>query len=145
MFRGRSRHTLDDKGRLAIPARFKETLNRKEESCLVVTNYINCLRAYAKDDWRIIETKAASLSTMDDTVNTYLRYYIGGAQECELKQGRITLPPDLRDIAGLSKEVVLVGALNMFEIWDKDRWEAEFSRAKVDFKELSKSLKELGI
>jgi MraZ protein len=145
MFRGRSRHTLDEKGRLAIPARFKETLNRKEESCLVVTNYINCLRAFAKDDWRVIEDKAAKLSTMDTTVNTYLRYYIGGAQECELKQGRITLPPDLREIAGLSKEVVLVGALNMFEIWDKDRWEVEFNQAMGDFKNLSQSLKELGI
>ena len=145
MFRGRSRHTLDDKGRLAIPARFKDTLNRKEESCLVVTNYNDCLRAFAKDDWRIIEDRAANLSTMDETVNTYLRYYIGGAQECELKQGRITLPLDLRDIAGLSKEVVLVGALKMFEIWDKDRWETEFNRAKGDFKGLGPSFKELGI
>ncbi len=145
MFRGRSRHTLDDKGRLAIPARFKETLNRKEESCLVVTNYVNCLRAYAKDDWRIIEDKASKLSTMDNAVNTYLRYYIGGAQECELKQGRITLPPDLREIAGLNKEVVLIGELKMFEIWDRDCWETEFSRAMGDFKDVSQSLKDLGI
>ena len=145
MFRGRSKHTLDDKGRLAIPARFKDTLNRKEESCLVVTNYINCLRAYAKEDWRIIEDKASKLSTMDNAVNTYLRYYIGGAQECELKQGRITLPPDLRNIAGLSKEVVLIGQLTMFEIWDKDLWEVEFGSAKDDFKIISQSLKDLGI
>ena len=81
MFRGRSRHTLDEKGRLAIPARFKETLKQKEESCLVVTNYLNCLWAFAKDDWRIIENKAANLSLMDRSVNTYRRYFISGAQE----------------------------------------------------------------
>ena len=65
MFRGRSKHTLDEKGRLAIPARFKQILKQKEESCLVVTNHLNCLWAFAKDDWRIIEEKAANLSLMD--------------------------------------------------------------------------------
>jgi len=145
MFRGRSRHTLDDKGRLAIPARFKDTLKLREESCLVVTNYINCLWAFAKDDWRIIEDKAANLSLMDSAVNTYRRYFISGAQECPIKQGRITLPPDLREIAGLSKEVVLVGELKLFEIWDKDRWENEFQRAMGEFNEASQSLSELGI
>ena len=145
MFRGRSKHTLDEKGRLAIPARFKETLKHKEESCLVVTNYLNCLWAFAKDDWRIIEDKAANLSLMDSAVNNYRRYFISGAQECPLKQGRITIPPDLRDIAGLKKDVVLVGELKLFEIWDKDRWEEEFQRAMSNFPEASQALSELGI
>ncbi|MDB9822714.1 division/cell wall cluster transcriptional repressor MraZ [Deltaproteobacteria bacterium] len=145
MFRGRSRHTLDEKGRLAIPARFKETLKQKEESCLVVTNYLKCLWAFAKDDWRIIEDKAANLSLMDRSVNTYRRYFISGAQECLLKQGRITLPPDLREIAGLKKEVVLVGELKLFEIWDRESWEQEFQRAMGSFPEASQALSELGI
>lgn len=145
MFRGRSRHTLDEKGRLAIPARFKDTLKLKEESCLVVTNHINCLWAFAKDDWRVIEDKAANLSLMDSAVNTYRRYFISGAQECPIKQGRITLPPDLREIADLKKEVVLVGELNLFEIWDKDRWDDEFRRAMGDFQKVSPSLSEFGI
>lgn len=145
MFRGRSRHTLDEKGRLAIPARFKDTLKLKEESCLVVTNHINCLWAFAKDDWRVIEDKAANLSLMDSAVNTYRRYFISGAQECLIKQGRITLPPDLREIADLKKEVVLVGELNLFEIWDKDRWDDEFRRAMGDFQKVSPSLSEFGI
>ena len=145
MFRGRSRHTLDEKGRLAIPARFKDTLKLKDESFLIVTNYINCLWAFAKDDWRVIEEKVAKLSLMDSAVNTYRRYFISGAQECEIKQGRITLPPDLRATAGLGKEVVLVGELNLFEIWDKDRWDEEFSRAMGDFKDASQALKDFGI
>ena len=145
MFRGRSKHTLDEKGRLAIPARFKETLKRKEETCIVVTNHLNCLWAFAKDDWRVIEEKAADLSLMNSDVNTYRRYFISGAQECPLKQGRITIPPDLRDIAALEKEVVLVGELNLFEIWDRENWEKEFERARKSFSEASNALSELGI
>lgn len=145
MFRGRSKHTLDEKGRLAIPARFKEALNAKGSSCLVLTNHYNCLWAFAQDDWRIIEEKAAGLSLFDNAVNAYRRYFISGAQECLIKQGRITIPPDLREIAGLNKEIVLVGELKLFEIWDKEKWDAEFQSAKESFPGLSQSLSELGI
>jgi MraZ protein len=136
MFRGRSKHTLDEKGRLAIPARFKENLTVKGSSCLVLTNHFNCLWAFAQDDWKLIEEKAANLSLLDNAVNTYRRYFISGAHECPLKQGRITIPPDLREIAGLNKEVVLVGELKLFEIWE---------RAMASFPEASQSLSELGI
>jgi len=145
MFRGRSRHTLDEKGRLAIPARFKEVLNKKEDECLVLTNHYNCLWAFSHDDWKVIEEKAAGLSLFDRAVNTYRRYFISGAQECPLKQGRITIPPDLREIAELKKEVVLVGELKLFEIWDKEKWDEEFEKAKCSFPEVSQSLSELGI
>lgn len=145
MFRGRSKHTLDEKGRLAIPTRFKDALKPKEESCLVVTNHLNCLWAFAKDDWKIIEEKAANLSLMDQAMNMYRRYFISGAQECPIKQGRITIPPDLREIAGLKRDVVLVGELKLFEIWDKDRWDEEFQRAMGGFAEASQALSELGI
>ena len=82
---------------------------------------------------------------LDHAVNTYLRYFISGAQECVIKQGRITIPPDLREISGLKKEVVLVGGLKLFEIWDRERWEEEFERAKRNFPQVSQSLKGLGI
>jgi len=145
MFRGRSRHTLDEKGRLAIPARFKEVLREKDDGCLVLTNQYNCLWAFTRDDWRVVEEKAANLPLLDNDANRYLRYFISGAQECPLKQGRITIPPDLREIAGLKKEVVLVGGLKIFEIWDKENWDEEFEQAKVSFPEVSKSLSEIGI
>ena len=145
MFRGRSRHTLDEKGRLAIPTRFREVLNHKAGNCLVLTNHFNCLWAFAQDDWRVIEEKAANLSLFDGAVNTYRRYFISGAQECPIKQGRITIPPDLREIGGLKKEIVLVGELKLFEIWDREKWEQEFERAKGSFPEVGQSLSELGI
>jgi transcriptional regulator MraZ len=145
MFRGRSRHTLDSKGRLAIPARFKEVLVQGDDDGLVVTNHDTCLWAFAGKDWQVIEEKAANLPQFNRAANTYLRYFISGAIECPIKQGRITLPLDLREIAGLSKEVVLVGELKKFEIWDKDRWEEEFRRARKSFPDDSQTLSELGI
>jgi MraZ protein len=144
MFRGRSKHILDNKGRLAIPARFKEVLEGRDD-CLMVTNHDSCLWAFARDDWQVIEEKAANLPQFHNAVNTYLRYFISGAVKCPIKQGRITIPPDLREIAELRKEVVLVGELKRFEIWDKDKWEAEFKRAREAFPKISQSLDELGI
>jgi MraZ protein len=145
MFKGRSRHTLDEKGRLAVPARFKEALHQKGNHVLVLTNHDSCLWAFALDDWRAIEEKAANLSLFNHAANRYLRYFISGAQECPLKQGRITIPPDLRDIAGLTKECVLVGELKIFEIWDRERWEDEFEKARQSFAQDSQVLSELGI
>jgi len=145
MFRGRSKHTLDEKGRLAIPTRFKDTLKQKEESYLMVTNYQGCLWAFAKDEWQAIEEKAARLPLMDEASNVYRRIFLSGGQKCELKQGRITIPPDLREIAGLKRDVVLVGAITFFEIWDKDRWDEEFLRASNDLPKHSQALTGFGI
>lgn len=145
-FEGRSRHTLDEKGRLAIPARFREVLNQKGDSSLVVTNLNNCLVAFAMRDWqRRVKEKAVNLPLFDNAATTYLRYFVSGAVECPLKQNRILIPPDLRNLAGLTKEVVLVGSLTRFEIWDRLRWEEEFERVKETFPEASQSLTDLGI
>jgi MraZ protein len=144
-FEGRSRHALDEKGRLAIPARFKEVLNKRGDSSLVVTNLNDCLVAFARDDWQRIKDKAVNLPMFDSAANIYFRYFVSGAIECSLKQGRILIPPDLRELAGLRKEVVLVGHLTRFEIWDKERWEQEFERAKQSFPDIGQSLSDLGM
>ena len=145
MFRGRSKHNLDSKGRLAIPARFREFLEEKGDDRLIVTNLDRCLWAYAWEDWRVIEEKAVNLPEFNRSAFTYLRYFISGAVECQVKQGRITIPPDLKNIAGLKKEVILVGALKKFEIWDKELWEEEFNRSMNSFPEDSQALADLGI
>ncbi len=149
MFRGRSKHNLDTKGRLAIPARFKEVLENKGDEWLVVTNYgigeDTCLWAYSRDEWRKIEEKAAKLPQFHAAGNNYLRYFISGAVECPLKNGRITLPPDLKEIAELKKEVVLVGELIKFEIWEKSKWEKAFQSSRENFAKDSASLSEFGI
>ncbi len=144
-FEGRSRHTLDEKGRLAIPARFREVLNQKGDSSIVVTNLNNCLVAFAREDWRKIKDKAVNLPLFDNAATIYLRYFISGAVECPLKQNRILIPPHLRGLGGLKKEVVLVGHLIRFEIWDRVKWEEEFERVKESFPDASQSLSDLGI
>lgn len=144
-FEGRSKHTLDEKGRLAIPARFREILKKRGDSSLVVTNLSSCLVAFARDDWQKIKEKAVSLPLFDSASNTYIRYFISGAIECPLKQGRILISPDLRELAGLKREVVLVGHLTRFEIWDKVRWDEEFEKVKETFPGISQSLTDLGI
>ena len=144
-FEGRSRHTLDEKGRLAIPARFREILKIKSDSFLVVTNLNDCLVAFARDNWQTIKEKAVNLPLFDSAANIYIRYFISGAIECPLKQGRILIPSNLRELAGLNKEVVLVGHLTRFEIWDKTEWEEEFERAKKSFPGISQSLSDMGI
>jgi len=130
---------------LAIPARFREFLEEKGDDRLIVTNLDRCLWAYAWEDWRVIEEKAANLPEFNRSAFTYLRYFISGAVECKVKQGRITIPQDLKGIAGLKKEVILVGALKKFEIWDKDLWGEEFNRSMTNFPVDSQSLADLGI
>lgn len=144
-FEGRSRHTLDEKGRLAIPARFREILKRKSDSFLVVTNLNDCLVAFARDNWQTIKEKAVNLPLFDSAANIYIRYFISGAIECPLKQGRILIPSNLRELAELNKEVVLVGHLTRFEIWDKTKWEKEFEKDKKAFQGISQSLSDMGI
>jgi MraZ protein len=130
---------------LAIPARFREVVAASEDDCLVITNYDSCLWAFKRQDWRVIEEKAAELPQFNRSATMYLRYFISGAVECYIKQGRITIPPELRDTAGLRKEVVLVGQLKRFEIWDRERWEVAFERARAVFPEASQALEDLGI
>ena len=145
MFRGRSKHTLDSKGRLAIPVRFKETLEQRSEDCLVITSHDSCLWGYARDDWIELEKKVAGLSQFDNSGIIFLRYFISGAEECTIKNGRITIPQSLREVAGLEKEIVLVGLLTRFEIWDRAKWEAEFVQLRDNFRDASQDLSNLTI
>ena len=145
MFRGRSKHNLDNKGRLAIPTRFREALTQEGDQCLVVTHKDGCLWAFSRDVWQRLEEKAANLPLFDSAGIAFLRYFISGAEECPLKNGRITIPLYLREVTGLEKEVVVVGQLKRFEIWDKKKWEEEFERVTEVFPEASQALQELRI
>ncbi len=145
MFRGRSKHILDEKGRLAIPSRFKEVLTELGNDTLVVTRKGECLWAFPLDTWAILEEKIAALPLFDETGIAFYRSFISSAEECSLKNGRITISARLREEAGLNKEVVLAGHLKKFEIWDKDKWDAEYERVRNISLESSPSLQELRI
>ena len=146
MFRGRSIHTLDAKGRIRIPARFRDILKTRYEDRLVITNLDRCLVAYPLQEWETIEEKLGSLSLVRQDVKAFQRFFISGASECNFdKQGRVLIPQTLRDQASLEREVVLAGMLRSFEIWSKDYWDQEIKTAHDNFSQITTTLAELGI
>ncbi len=126
MFRGSSYHTIDTKGRVIIPVRFRQALEDKKEQALMVSRLDNALFAYPVDEWEEIEDRIHSLAEKSEAMRRFRRVFIGAVQHCPIdKQGRILIPPELRNYAELKKEIVLVGVLDHFEIWSKQRWEGE--------------------
>lgn len=146
MFRGRFEHTIDPKGRISIPSRFREVLRERYDERLIVTNLDGCLVAYPFKEWEVLEQKASSLSMFKKEVKAFLRFFYSGATECPIdKLGRILIPPVLRDYAKLEKEVVLVGALKKIEIWSKGRWDRVIAGSPEDFEDISDVLAGLGL
>lgn len=134
MFRGRSAHVLDSKGRLSIPVRFREVLRAKYDDRLYVTNTPTCLVAYPLEEWRGLEERFSRQAIDLPQVRSFQRYFMGAAVECALDgQGRINISPGLREEAGLTKEVFLSGMLTYFEIWNKERLDEELAKARENF------------
>lgn len=124
MFRGVSILSLDAKGRLAIPARYREQLQECCASRLVITvDRDRCLLIYPEPNWIEIERKLERLPSFNPAARKLQRLYIGHAHDVEMDgQGRVLLPPELRRFASLDKRVALVGQSNKFELWDEDTW-----------------------
>lgn len=129
MFRGVTNLNLDAKGRVAMPARYRDRLMDSCEGRLVVTvDRDGCLLIYPLPEWERIEQALMARPNMDKQVRRLQRLLLGHATECDLDgQGRILLPPPLREFAGLDKRSVLVGQGNKFELWDEDRWSTQRS------------------
>ncbi|MHB8247943.1 MAG: division/cell wall cluster transcriptional repressor MraZ [Acidithiobacillus sp.] len=131
MFRGTHRHSLDSKGRLNIPARFRDWLSAHCDGQLVVTIDVqnqeneHCLVAYPLPHWETVEKAIAALPSTNATARRFQRLFVGHSEELRLdSQSRILLSPNLRRFAGLEKDLVLVGQIHKFEIWDAARWDA---------------------
>ncbi|MHB8346944.1 MAG: division/cell wall cluster transcriptional repressor MraZ [Acidiferrobacterales bacterium] len=127
MLRGLNELNLDSKGRLAIPTRYRDTLDRHCEGHMVVTvDRDRCLLLYPLPDWEEIERKLVKLPSYKEQARRLQRLLIGHATECELDgSGRILLPLPLREFASLEKTVVLIGQGNKFEIWDAAAWNTQ--------------------
>lgn len=144
MFRGRFEHTIDPKGRLSIPAKFREVLTDRYDSRLVVTTLSGCLIAYPHPEWRILEERIASLPEFKKETRTFLRHFYSSAADCPIdKLGRILIPQALRDYAGLKKEVTLLGTFKQFEIWSKKTWDT--AEKKVSLDDIGEMLESLGL
>lgn len=129
MFRGVNALNLDSKGRLAIPTRYRDELVRAAQGHVVITvnpvDQDHCLLLYPLPEWEEIERKLVKLPTLNAATRRLQRLLIGHATELELDgNGRILLPPPLREFAALDKAVVLIGQGNKFEVWDEAKWNA---------------------
>ncbi len=126
MFRGSFEHTVDSKGRVSVPSKFREIISDRYEGKLVLAmDYDRCLTVYPLEEWEKLEEKIRSLPTMKKEVKDFMRFLLASATECELdKQGRVLITPAHRQHAGITKNVTLVGIIDKIEIWDSKAWEA---------------------
>ncbi len=125
MFRGATLVNLDSKGRLAVPTRYRNLLNEESQGQMVCTIDLHqpCLLLYTLPEWEIIEKKLARLSSMNPLERRVQRLLLGHASECQMDNaGRLLLANTLRQHAKLTKEVMLVGQFNKFELWDEQTW-----------------------
>ncbi len=134
MFRGVTQLSLDAKGRLAIPAKYRTELMSSSAGCLIITvDPSRCLLIYPQPAWETIEQKLNNLPSFDTKIRNLQRLLVGNASDVEMDAaGRILVPPPLRQFASLSKEVVLVGQGAKFELWDETQWNQQIDIA-LDF------------
>jgi len=135
MFRGENKVTLDAKGRFAMPTRYRDAIQEDANGQLIVTiDYADtCLLIYALPDWEEIESKLSKLPALNPVARSVQRLMLGHATELELDaQGRILVPPNLREYAGLSRDVVLSGQGKRFELWDELQWVARRDQSVKD-------------
>ena len=146
MFRGRFEHSIDAKGRVSIPSKFREVLSTNYDERLIITNFDNCLWAYPNHEWQQIEERVASLPQFKPEVKALQRVFISAATECPLdKQGRILIPSTLREYAGIQKDLVFVGMTKRVEIWSVERWQKIFTQSQDDISEMTDKLADLGL
>ena len=138
---GEYNHTIDAKGRLIIPSKFREMLG---DEFVVTKGLDGCLFVYDNNEWSAFEEKLKSLPLTNKDARQFVRFFLAGATLAEVdKQGRILVPVNLREFAGLEKEVVLVGVASRVEIWSRTRWENAASYDDVE--EIAEHMAELGL
>ena len=150
MFIGEYKHALDDKGRLAIPAKFRLSLS---EAAIITRGLDHCLYVFTPSEWNEIAAKLKALPMTQANARAFQRLMLAGAADVELDgQGRILVPDYLRECAGLGRsglpagrQAVIAGVYNRLEIWDADKWAAYKQKTEADSDEIAEKLGELGI
>ena len=141
MFMGEYNHSIDTKGRLIIPSRFREELG---DEFVVTKGLDGCLFVFPNDRWAAFEEKLEKLPLTNKSARQFSRFFVSGATPCELdKQGRVLLPQTLRGFASLEKDVVLAGMLNRIEIWSKSKWIENSSYDDMD--DIAEQMTDLGL
>ncbi len=139
---GEYQHSLDEKGRLIIPAKFREDLG---ENFVVTRGLDNCLFAYPLSQWKIIEEKVKELPTSQAETRAFVRMFFSGAVEVELdKQGRIVIPQQLREHARIDRDTYVIGVSTKVEIWAREVWENYSNQAEQSYEEIA-AITKIGI
>ena len=141
MYMGRFDHTIDAKGRMNVPSRFRDELG---DEFVITQGLDGCIAVYDQTEWQKLEEKLKGLPVTNPDARKLVRFFLSCAYPCEVdKQGRILIPTPLREFAKLTKDVVVNGALDKVEIWDKDRYIEKNQYDDID--EVSEKLKEYNI
>ncbi|MFC0473071.1 division/cell wall cluster transcriptional repressor MraZ [Halalkalibacter kiskunsagensis] len=138
MFMGEYRHNVDEKGRMIVPAKFRDNLG----SSFVVTRGLDrCLFVYPQEEWKKLENQLKTLPFTKKDARAFTRFFFSGATECEIdKQGRVNIASPLREYAQLDKECVVIGVSNRVEIWSKVIWEEYFAESEESFSEIAENI-----
>jgi len=143
MLIGEYTHSLDAKGRVSIPVKFRSELG---SSAIVTRGLDNCLFIYPKGEWEIMVEKIANLPVSSSKARAFARHMLSGAMEVEIdKLGRCLIPGYLRDFAGVKKETVLTGVSDRIEVWNKSSWDSYRKTTEKDVNAIAEDLGELGI
>jgi MraZ protein len=136
-------HTIDNKGRLIFPAKFRDELG---EVFIATKGLDNCLFVYTRSEWAILEEKLKKLPMAKPEARAFVRFFFSGAAELECdKQGRVLLPTNLREHARLDKDVVVIGVSTRVEVWDKVAWDEYNQKVSPTVAEIAENLADLGI
>lgn len=146
VFRGQYHHTIDEKGRIIFPSKFREIFSEEYGNKLVITTWDKYLMVVPYDEWLIIEEKVAHQSKLRREVREFQRFFMSGAIDCSIDaQGRVLIPPAFREYAQLEKDIVLVGMQKNIEIWSKDRLEERMKQAAAEIDKCADFIADLGI
>ncbi len=145
-FRGRYFHSIDEKGRIIFPSKLREVFAEKYDNQMVITNWDGYLMCFPLDEWLTLEEKVSHQSLLRKEVRSFQRFFMSGAIDCTFdSQGRILVPPSLRDYAKLEKDIIIAGMVRVIEIWSKERWEEEIAKSGSEIESFSQHMADLGI
>ncbi|MDD6795257.1 MAG: division/cell wall cluster transcriptional repressor MraZ [Clostridiaceae bacterium] len=142
MLIGEYQHAIDTKNRMIVPAKLREDLGNK----FVITKGLDgCLYVYPLSEWEILQEKLKKLPLTNKDARAFVRFFFSGATEIEMdKQGRGLIPQNLKEYAGIEKEIVSIGVMTRVEIWSKEKWQ-EYNDSSVDYESIAENFSDLGI
>ena len=142
MFYGEYEHSIDKKGRLIVPSKFRDSFKEYDIEKLYVTRGLDkCLFMFTENEWKTQESKFKAVPFTKSEARKFNRIYFAGAVQIECdKQGRILIPKYLKDFAGIKRDVMIIGVSNRIEVWAREAWQAYYNNSKESFEDIAERL-----